>query len=68
MPHIKRMADQNDDKISDVMEELLKHYNGYRFSKRKVKVFNPFSLMTALKYMDIANYWFETGTPSFLNF
>ncbi|WP_186441253.1 AAA family ATPase, partial [Desulfamplus magnetovallimortis] len=50
MPHIKRMADQKNDKISDVMEELLKHYNGYRFSKRNVKVFNPFSLMTALKY------------------
>lgn len=66
MPHIKRMADQNDDPVSDVMEALLKHYNGYRFSKRNVKVFNPFSLMTALKYMDIANYWFETGTPSFL--
>ncbi|SLM28574.1 conserved hypothetical protein [Desulfamplus magnetovallimortis] len=66
MPYIKRMADENGHEPYHVMDLLINHYNGYRFSKRKIKVFNPFSLMTALKYMAVENYWFETGTPSFL--
>lgn len=66
MPYIKRMAKDSGECADNVMNELVNHYNGYRFSKRKAKVFNPFSLMTALKYMAVENYWFETGTPSFL--
>ncbi|MBF0200026.1 MAG: ATP-binding protein [Desulfamplus sp.] len=64
--YIERMADNSGDDTDRVMDNLINHYNGYRFSKLDVRVFNPFSLMTALKYMAIENYWFETGTPSFL--
>ena len=34
--------------------------------KRKEGIFNPFSLLNALNSKDIADYWFATGTPSFL--
>ena len=30
------------------------------------EVYNPFSLLNALKNRDIRNYWFKTGTPTYL--
>ena len=41
-------------------------YNGYRFSTEEVKVYNPFSLIYYLKDQYLANYWFASGTTSFL--
>ncbi|MDD5708421.1 MAG: AAA family ATPase [Kiritimatiellae bacterium] len=41
-------------------------YNGYRFTKRDVRVYNPFSTLLVLKQKEFINYWFETGTPTFL--
>lgn len=45
---------------------LKRHYDGYHFSKRKTDIFNPFSLLNALSVRDIQDYWFRTGTPSYL--
>ncbi len=47
-------------------EKLAFYYNGYRFSKKDIRVYNPFSLMSAFKQKDFRTYWFETGTPAFL--
>jgi len=43
-----------------------KHYNGFRFSEAQTYVYNPFSVGRALKYLKIDNYWFQSGSPSFL--
>ena len=49
------------------MIKLLKHqYDGYHFSKRMVDIYNPFSLLNAFDSQDIQNYWFASGTPSYL--
>ena len=45
---------------------LKRHYDGYHFSKWKTDIFNPFSLLNALSVRDIQDYWFRTGTPSYL--
>ena len=50
----------------DTMEELRRYYDGYHFSKNAEDVFNPFSLIKALNTQDIAPYWFDSGTPSYL--
>jgi len=51
----------------DENKELLRTwYNGYRFTEKDDKVYNPFSILNALKSKQFKNYWFETGTPSFL--
>lgn len=50
----------------DVLDKLIEHYNGYRFSKAPQRVFNPFSILNACKQLEFGNYWFESGTPSFL--
>jgi len=45
---------------------LLTWYNGYQFTKAVEKVCNPFSILNVLQDKEFKNYWFETGTPSFL--
>ena len=46
--------------------KLKKQYDGYRFSENSTDVYNPFSLLKCFMQKKIANYWFESGTPSFL--
>lgn len=50
----------------DVIEEIRTWYNGYRFSRADLSVYNPFS---TLNYMDEKyprTYWYNSGTSSFL--
>jgi hypothetical protein len=48
------------------LEELKYWYNGYRFHKDSSSVYNPVSTMKCLGSREFKNYWFETGTPTFL--
>ena len=41
-------------------------YDGYHFRQNSEGVYNPFSLLNTLKSRCFGDYWFETGTPSFL--
>lgn len=51
----------------DVMYTLLKRkYDGYHFSVNSEDIYNPFSLLNALFSKRIDNYWFATGTPTYL--
>jgi hypothetical protein len=51
-------------------EELLKlirvRYNGYSWDGN-TSVYNPFSTLLFFDKKEFANYWFRTGTPTFLN-
>lgn len=40
--------------------------DGYHFSGHADGLYNPFSLLNALKSREFGSYWFETGTPTFL--
>lgn len=49
------------------MKEVLKmQYNGYHFGSDLVGVYNPFSLLNAFYMNDIRDYWFASGTPTYL--
>jgi len=51
--------------LKDVnLEEIKEWYNGYNFLANKV--YNPFDVLLYLDKKEIRNYWYETGTPSFL--
>jgi len=65
-PYMKMMSEKLGIPEADIAEKLVLHYNGYRFSKKNVRVYNPFSVLSAFKQNDFKNYWFETGTPTFL--
>ena len=45
----------------------IKHwYNGYRFEEDAPGVYNPYSLLSLFKLQKFKNYWYTTGTPTFL--
>ena len=49
------------------MRSMLKsQYDGYHFSKRMTDVYNPFSLLNSFATLDISDYWFKSGTPTYL--
>ena len=50
----------------EMFDKLKFEYDGYRFSKAEIYVFNPFSFLNALLKRDISSFWFSTGTPSYL--
>jgi len=51
---------------TEAKDEIRKYYNGYRFSRNIAKVYNPFSLINFFARKELSNYWFESGTPTFL--
>lgn len=65
-PHIQTIATKQHISPADVRENLKHWYNGYQFSRKPKTVYNPFSVLTYLTTKDLRNYWFETGTPTFL--
>ncbi|MCR5158564.1 MAG: ATP-binding protein [Prevotella sp.] len=46
--------------------KLQQRYDGYHFAEDSEGVYNPYSLLNALLNEKLNNYWFDTGTPSFL--
>lgn len=46
--------------------KLKLQYDGYRFAGKSPDIYNPFSLLKCFNQRRIANYWFESGTPTFL--
>ncbi|MBQ8867518.1 MAG: ATP-binding protein [Bacteroidaceae bacterium] len=52
--------------LEEMKEFLKKQYDGYHFSRRLVDIYNPFSLLNAFSMKEIADYWFRSGTPSYL--
>ena len=49
-----------------VLAKLARTYDGYHFAHKSPGVYNPFSLLSAMDNCDFDNYWFSTGTPTFL--
>ena len=65
--HLEAFAQKEGTDKATVMEEMQKMYDGYHFSKSASKdMYNPFSVLNALDKCDFDNYWFSTGTPTFL--
>ena len=64
--YIRRLADHQKHSFTETLDELRVWYNGYKFHQDAATVYNPVSLMKCLENRDFKNYWFETGTPSFL--
>ena len=51
---------------TEMRGRLQETYDGYHFSESSPGVYNPFSLMKAFNQQKLGNYWFESGTPTFL--
>ena len=65
-PYVERLADEQKMTIDAAYTELKKRYDGYHFTHDTDGIYNPFSVLNALDSCRFGNYWFETGTPSYL--
>ena len=63
---IALLADANEYTSEEMHQRLKMRYDGYRFSEKSPDVYNPFSLMKAFMLKKVANYWFDSGTPTYL--
>ena len=63
---IERIGLANDETYEEACVHLKKQYDGYHFSKQCEDIYNPFSLFNAFAQKSYENYWFSTGTPTFL--
>ena len=63
---IRLMADKYACSEDEMFERLKLRYDGYHFSEESEDIYNPYSLLNAFTDRKLANYWFESGTPSFL--
>ncbi len=64
--YIEQLAIETEETVDETKNALRKWYNGYRFEDTSETVYNPVSIMKCFDEMKLKNYWFETGTPSFL--
>ena len=63
---IEMMAQANGETYEEACLHLKQQYDGYHFSKKCEDVYNPFSLFNAFAQKSYENFWFSTGTPTFL--
>ena len=63
---IERLAAKQGMTVEEALEKLRKTYDGYHFAANSPGVYNPYSIINALSDGTFDNYWFSTGTPSFL--
>jgi len=64
--YIERLAKTQGRSVDETIAELRVWYNGYKFEEDAPTVYNPVSLMKCFMNEKFKNYWFETGTPTFL--
>ena len=64
--YIERLAEQQGLCVPEILDRVREWYNGYRFSDADRAVYNPVSVGRLFDTGKFSNYWFETGTPSFL--
>lgn len=65
-PGIEDLAEEREEDFEDTLNALRDYYDGYLFSLKGSRLYNPFSVLKALKKQEIDPYWFDSGTPTFL--
>ncbi|KAF2955566.1 ATP-binding protein [Marinitoga sp. 38H-ov] len=50
---------------NELLQEMKKYYNGFSFDGEHF-VYNPFSILKFFQKKKFQNYWFESGSPSFI--
>lgn len=63
---ISELAEANGDTEEATIAKLKARYDGYHFEENTIGIYNPFSVLNTLSRLRYKDYWFETGTPTFL--
>ncbi len=64
---VRELAQANDQSVEETYDRLAEMYDGYHFRQNSVGMYNPFSLLNTFDSGEFKEYWFETGTPTFLD-
>lgn len=64
--YIDLVAEKRSISRSTLLAKIKYWYNGYRFSKSETKVYNPFSTLCFFNEGEFHNFWFKSGTPTYL--
>ncbi len=63
---IESMAQKTECSFDEMFGKLTENYDGYHFSENSKDIFNPYSLIKAFATNKLGQYWFDSGTPTFL--
>ena len=63
---IRELADDLGMSYEETVERLKKKYDGYHFGEKMIDIFNPFSILNCFNNLQMRNFWFASGTPSYL--
>ena len=63
---VSQLAEANGETKEECYSHLKTNYDGYHFYPNSEGIYNPFSMLNTLAYRVYNDYWFETGTPTFL--
>ena len=63
---IKAMAVRYKVSEDEMKHKLKRKFDGYHFSPNMLDIYNPFSVLNALSKKILSDYWFSTGTPTYL--
>ena len=63
---IETLAEEREEDFNTTLTTMRNYYDGYKFTAKGSRLYNPFSVLRALKAKEIDPYWFETGSPTFL--
>ena len=65
-PEIEALSESEQLTYEETLEKLKQTYDGYLFIDGGVHVYNPFSLLNVFSDRMFFDYWFQSGTPTFL--
>ena len=64
---IIKLAEAKEYTVEEMKSELKKQYDGYHFSRNlNADIYNPYSLIKAFNEMETEDFWYESGTPTYL--
>lgn len=63
---IAALAERYECSVEEMKDKLRNQYDGYHFSDKLTGIYNPFSLLNAFDQTRISDYWYATGTPTYL--
>jgi hypothetical protein len=63
---IKKMSEKYVCSAAEMFGKIKDRYDGYHFASESKDIYNPFSLLNAFADETLGNFWFASGTPTFL--
>ena len=65
-PSVEEFAQSMHVSVDEMKRMLKEKSDGYHFGRKMTDIYNPFSLLNALDSKELNNYWFASGTPTYL--